>query len=256
MKVVILAGGLGTRLSEETSVRPKPMVEVGGKPMLWHIMHLYATYGLNEFILALGYKAEMVRSYFLNYHAVTRDVTVRLSDGHATSRATDGEDWTLHLIDTGLETQTGGRLRRLREWIGNEPFCLTYGDGVSDIDINRLITFHSAHGKLATVTAVRPPARFGGLEIEGDTVTSFAEKNQTSEGWINGGFFVLQPEVLDLIAGDSTLWEREPLEELARTDQLRAFKHEGFWQPMDTLRDLRHLEALWASGTPPWKTWR
>jgi glucose-1-phosphate cytidylyltransferase len=256
MKVVILAGGLGTRLSEETSVRPKPMVEVGGKPMLWHIMHLYATHGLNEFVLALGYKAEMVRSYFLNYHAVTRDVTVRLSDGHATSRATDGEDWTLHLIDTGLETQTGGRLRRLREWIGNEPFCLTYGDGVSDLDINKLITFHKAHGKLATVTAVRPPARFGGLEIEGDTVTSFAEKNQTSEGWINGGFFVLQPEVLDLIAGDSTLWEREPLEELARTDQLRAFKHEGFWQPMDTLRDLRHLEALWASGTPPWKTWR
>jgi glucose-1-phosphate cytidylyltransferase len=232
------------------------MVEVGGKPMLWHIMHLYATHGLNEFVLALGYKAEMVRSYFLNYHAVTRDVTVRLSDGHATSRATDGEDWTLHLIDTGLETQTGGRLRRLREWIGNEPFCLTYGDGVSDLDINKLITFHKAHGKLATVTAVRPPARFGGLEIEGDTVTSFAEKNQTSEGWINGGFFVLQPEVLDLIAGDSTLWEREPLEELARTDQLRAFKHEGFWQPMDTLRDLRHLEALWASGTPPWKTWR
>lgn len=256
MKVVILAGGLGTRLSEETSTRPKPMVEVGGRPLLWHIMHLYATHGLNEFVLALGYKAEMVRSYFLSYHAVARDTTVRLADGSATVHGEPREDWTLHLIDTGLETQTGGRLRRLRQWLGNEPFCLTYGDGVSDIDIGRLIAFHEKHGKLATVTAVRPPARFGGLELDGDAVRKFAEKNQTSEGWINGGFFVLQPGVLDYIAGDSTLWEHEPLERLASEGQLRAFRHEGFWQPMDTLRDLRLLESLWSSGSPPWKTWR
>ena len=256
MKVVILAGGLGTRLSEETSVRPKPMVEVGGRPMLWHIMHLYASHGITEFVVALGYKAEMVRQYFLDYHAVARDVTVRLADGAVTAHGAARENWTLHLIDTGLETQTGGRIRRVREWIGNEPFCLTYGDGVSDIDITALIAFHRNHGRLATVTAVRPPARFGGLELHGDTVHAFAEKNQTSEGWINGGFFVLQPEVLDYIGGDSTLWEREPLERLAREGQLRAMRHEGFWQPMDTLRDLRLLESLWASGSPPWKTWR
>jgi glucose-1-phosphate cytidylyltransferase len=256
MKVVILAGGLGTRLQEETSARPKPMVEVGGRPILWHIMHLYAAHGLKEFVVALGYKAEMVRSYFLSYHAVARDTTVRLADGSATVHGEPREDWTLHLIDTGLETQTGGRLRRLRQWLGNEPFCLTYGDGVSDIDIGRLIAFHEKHGKLATVTAVRPPARFGGLELDGDGVRKFAEKNQTSEGWINGGFFVLQPGVLDYIAGDSTLWEHEPLERLASEGQLRAFRHEGFWQPMDTLRDLRLLESLWSSGSPPWKTWR
>jgi glucose-1-phosphate cytidylyltransferase len=256
MKVVILAGGLGTRLQEETSARPKPMVEVGGRPILWHIMHLYAAHGLKEFVVALGYKAEMVRSYFLSYHAVARDTTVRLADGSATVHGEPREDWTLHLIDTGLETQTGGRLRRLRQWLGNEPFCLTYGDGVSDIDIGRLIAFHKKHGKLATVTAVRPPARFGGLELDGDGVRKFAEKNQTSEGWINGGFFVLQPGVLDYIAGDSTLWEHEPLERLASEGQLRAFRHEGFWQPMDTLRDLRLLESLWSSGSPPWKTWR
>jgi glucose-1-phosphate cytidylyltransferase len=256
MKVVILAGGLGTRLQEETSARPKPMVEVGGRPILWHIMHLYAAHGLKEFVVALGYKAEMVRSYFLSYHAVARDTTVRLADGSATVHGEPREDWTLHLIDTGLETQTGGRIRRLRQWLGNEPFCLTYGDGVSDIDISKLIAFHETHGKLATVTAVRPPARFGGLELEGDRVRKFAEKNQTSEGWINGGFFVLQPAVLDYIAGDSTLWEHEPLERLASEGQLCAFRHEGFWQPMDTLRDLRLLESLWSSGSPPWKTWR
>jgi glucose-1-phosphate cytidylyltransferase len=232
------------------------MVEVGGRPMLWHIMHLYATHGLKEFVLALGYKAEMVRSYFLDYHAVSRDVTVGLADGNAITHGEAREDWTLHLIDTGLETQTGGRLKRLKPWIGDEPFCLTYGDGVSDVDIGKLIAFHKKHGKLATVTAVRPPARFGALELEGDQVRAFAEKNHTSEGWINGGFFVLEPKVLDYIAADDTLWERDPLETLASEGQLRAFKHEGFWQPMDTLRDLRLLESLWAGGKPPWKTWK
>ncbi|MFI5309848.1 MAG: glucose-1-phosphate cytidylyltransferase [Gemmatimonadales bacterium] len=256
MKVVILAGGLGTRLQEETSTRPKPMVEVGGRPMLWHIMHLYATHGLKEFVLALGYKAEMVRSYFLDYHAVSRDVTVRLVDGGSITHGEAREDWTLHLIDTGLETQTGGRLKRLKPWIGSEPFCLTYGDGVSDVDIGKLIAFHRTHGKLATVTAVRPPARFGALELEGERVRAFAEKNHTSEGWINGGFFVLEPRALDYIAADSTLWERDPLEHLASEGELRAYKHEGFWQAMDTLRDLRLLESLWASGKPPWKTWK
>ena len=255
MKVVILAGGLGTRLSEETSVRPKPMVEIGGRPMLWHIMHLYAAHGLKEFVLALGYKAEMVRSYFLTFHSVARDVTVRLADGSAISHGDALEDWTVHLIDTGLETQTGGRLKRLRKWLGNEPFCMTYGDGVSDVDIAKLIAFHKAHGKLATVTAVRPPARFGGLELAGDSVRAFAEKTQTSEGWINGGFFVLEPKVLEYIEGDHTLWEHEPLECLARDGQMQAFRHEGFWQPMDTLRDLRLLESLWAGGKPPWKIW-
>jgi glucose-1-phosphate cytidylyltransferase len=229
MKVVILAGGLGTRLSEETAARPKPMVEIGGRPILWHIMHLYAAHGLNEFVLALGYKAEMVRSYFLEYNAVARDVTVRLKDGSVRTHGEAREDWTVDLIDTGLETQTGGRLRKLREWIGGEPFCLTYGDGVSDIDIGKLVAFHKAHGKLATVTAVRPPARFGGLELAGDEVRYFAEKHQASEGWINGGFFVLEPQVLNYIDGDGTLWEKEPLERLAREGQLRAFRHEGFW---------------------------
>jgi glucose-1-phosphate cytidylyltransferase len=255
MKVVILAGGLGTRLSEETSTRPKPMVEVGGRPILWHIMHLYAAHGLNDFVLALGYKAEMVRSYFLSYHAVARDLTVHLADGKATTHGSAREDWTIHMIDTGLDTQTGGRLRKLREWIGNEPFCLTYGDGVSNIDIGRLITFHEAHGKLATVTAVRPPARFGGLELAGDEVKFFAEKNQTSEGWINGGFFVLEPDVLEYIADDQTSWEREPLERIAAEGNLMAYRHDDFWQCMDTLRDLRLLEGLWTGGKAPWKVW-
>jgi glucose-1-phosphate cytidylyltransferase len=255
MKVVILAGGLGTRLSEETTVRPKPMVEIGGRPMLWHIMHLYAKHGLTDFVLALGYKAEMVREYFLRYHHTTRDLTVHLADGSASSHGADVEDWTVHLIDTGLTTQTGGRLKRLAKWIGNEPFCLTYGDGVSDVDISKLIAFHKSHGKLATVTAVRPAARFGGIELEGDAVRAFAEKDQTSEGWINGGFFVLDPKVLEYVEADDTIWERSPLERLAAADQLRAFRHEGFWWPMDTLRDVKLLETHWASGKAPWKTW-
>lgn len=255
MKVGILAGGLGTRLQEETTVRPKPMVEIGGRPMLWHIMHLYAHHGLNEFVLALGYKAEMIREYFVRYHQVSRDLTVHLADGKVTTHGSQREDWTLHLIDTGLDSMTGGRIKRLKDWIGNETFCLTYGDGVSDVDITKLIKFHKSHGKLATVTAVRPAARFGGLELKGDAVASFAEKEQTSEGWINGGFFVLEPQVFDYIDGDDTIWERDPLERLAASDQLRAFRHEGFWWPMDTLRDVKLLETHWANGRAPWKTW-
>jgi glucose-1-phosphate cytidylyltransferase len=255
MKVAILAGGLGTRLSEETTVRPKPMVEIGGRPILWHIMHLYAHHGLNEFVLALGYKAEMIREYFLRYNQVSRDVSVRLADGSATTHGALSEDYTLHMIDTGQSTQTGGRIKRLKKWVGNNTFCLTYGDGVADVDITKLIAFHRAHGKLATVTAVRPPARFGGMELEGDAVRAFAEKAQTSEGWINGGFFVLEPQVFDYIENDDTIWEHKPLERLAQEDQFRAFRHEGFWWPMDTLRDVRLLEAHWASGKAPWKTW-
>jgi glucose-1-phosphate cytidylyltransferase len=255
MKVAILSGGLGTRLQEETTVKPKPMVEIGGRPILWHIMHMYAHHGLTEFVLALGYKAEVIREYFLRYNQVSRDVTVRLADGSATTHGALSEDYTVHMIDTGQTTQTGGRIKRLKKWIGNNTFCLTYGDGVADIDITGLIAFHRAHGKLATVTAVRPPARFGGMELDGDKVSSFAEKAQTSEGWINGGFFVLEPAVFDYIEADDTIWEHKPLERLAAEDQFRAFKHEGFWWPMDTLRDVKLLEAHWASGKAPWKTW-
>ena len=257
MKVVILAGGLGTRLSEETSSRPKPMVEIGGRPMLWHIMSVYGVHGFKEFVLALGYKAEVIRSYFLNFRETSHDSTINLADGRVTVHETSaGEDWTVHLIDTGQETQTGGRLRRLREWIGNETFCMTYGDGVGDIDIAELVAFHRKHGKLATVTAVRPAARFGGIDLDGERVTAFAEKNYLSEGWINGGFFVLEPAVLDYIDDDATMWERAPMERLAAEGQLFAFKHDRFWWPMDTLRDVKLLEAQWASGHPPWKTWK
>lgn len=255
MKVVILAGGLGTRLQEETTVRPKPMVEIGGRPMLWHIMHLYARHGLNDFVLALGYKAEMIRAYFLGYHQVSRDVTVRTADGSVITHGAAAEDWTVTMIDTGQATQTGGRIRRLRKWIGGDTFCLTYGDGVSNVDLAEVIAFHRRHGRLVTVTAVRPAARFGGLELDGDRVTSFAEKAQTSEGWINGGFFVIEPKAIDYIAGDDTIWEYGPLEALATDDQLRAYRHEGFWSPMDTLRDVKTLESLWVSGSAPWKTW-
>ncbi|MBM4193118.1 MAG: glucose-1-phosphate cytidylyltransferase [Gemmatimonadetes bacterium] len=255
MRVAILAGGLGTRLQEETTVRPKPMVEIGGRPMLWHIMHLYAAHGLKEFVLALGYKAELIRDYFLRYHGVSRDLTVRLADGSVTAHGEPVEDWTISMIDTGAATQTGGRIKRLRDWLGGTTFCLTYGDGVSDVDIGKLVAFHKSHGRLATVMAVRPPARFGGMTLEGDAVRAFAEKAQTSEGWINGGFFVLEPQVLDYIAGDDTPWEHRPLERLAADDQLRAFRHEGFWWPMDTMRDVKLLESQWQSGKAPWKTW-
>jgi glucose-1-phosphate cytidylyltransferase len=256
MRVVILAGGMGSRLQEQTSVRPKPMVEIGNRPILWHIMKIYATYGYREFVLALGYKSEMVQDYFLNFHRLGRNVSVELSDGSATFHDEACDDWLVHMIDTGVDTQTGGRLRRLRGLLGTEPFMMTYGDGVANIDIKRLVAFHGAHGKLATITAVRPPARFGGLRLDGDAVVEFEEKPQIGEGWINGGFFVLSPEVLDFIPDDQTLWERGPLEQLALNGELMAYKHAGFWQPMDTLRDVSYLETLWSSGSPPWKMWK
>jgi glucose-1-phosphate cytidylyltransferase len=271
MKVVILAGGLGTRLSEETGVRPKPMVEIGGQPILWHIMKTYAACGFNEFVIALGYKGEFIKDYFVNYRYRSRNLTVNLGRGEvvvhdedrrrtpidAGARRTthDGEDWIVHLLDTGANTNTGGRVRQAANFVGHETFLMTYGDGVSDIDIRRLIEYHRAHGKLATVTAVRPPARFGGIVFDGDLVSRFAEKPQVGEGWINGGFYVLEPDVAGYIADDATLWEGEPMERLALDRQLAAYRHEGFWQCMDTLRDVRTLEALWAGGSPPWKIW-
>ena len=255
MKVVILCGGKGTRLQEETTLRPKPMVEIGGQPILWHIMKIYAAYGYNEFIVALGYKGEVIKDYFLNYYYLRNSFSIHLSDGQVDVHDVGREDWLVHLIDTGLHTQTGGRIKRLAEWIGGETFMMTYGDGVANIDINELVAFHRRHGKLATVTAVRPPARFGGLLFDGDLVAKFTEKPQIGEGWINGGFFVLEPEVLDYIEGDETIFEREPLERLAEDGQLVAYKHDGFWQCMDTLRDVRLLESLWQSGKPPWKVW-
>ena len=255
MKVVILAGGRGTRIAEETSVRPKPMVEIGGKPMLWHIMNIYASHGYKNFLIACGYKGEMIKEYFHNFFIRNSDYMVDLKDGSLNVVNGSGLDWQIGLIDTGLDTMTGGRILRLKKWIGEETFMVTYGDGVGDIDIHSLAAFHSTHGKLATVTAVRPPARFGGLVLNGDAVCEFSEKPQTGEGWINGGFFVFEPGVLDYLADSQTILEREPLERLANDRQLMAFRHTGFWQPMDTLRDKQLLESLWASGKAPWKRW-
>jgi glucose-1-phosphate cytidylyltransferase len=255
MKIVILAGGLGTRLQEETTAKPKPMVEIGGQPILWHIMKGYAAYGFKEFVVALGYKGEVIKDYFLNYRHRASSLTVRLDSGEATIHDGDCEDWTAHLLDTGLHTQTGGRIKRAVKFIGNETFMLTYGDGLSNVDLGCLLDFHRRHGCLATVTAVRPPARFGGLSLDGDLVTHLEEKPQIGEGWINGGFFVLEPKVADYIKGDETIFEREPLERLAEDGQLVAYRHEGFWQCMDTLRDVRLLESLWESGRTPWKVW-
>ncbi len=255
MKAVILCGGLGTRLSEETVLKPKPMVEIGGMPVLWHIMKIYAAHGFREFVLPLGYKGEVIKDFFINYRCHSRSLTVEMQKGKVDVHEGDGEDWIIHLLDTGRETQTGGRLKRAAQFIGREPFLATYGDGVTNLDINKVVAFHQKSGSLATVTAVRPPARFGKMVFEGDRVTRFEEKPQADEGWINGGFFVLEPGVVDHIEGDATLWEQYPMEQLARSGQLAAYRHEGFWQCMDTLRDVRLLESLWEEGKAPWKVW-
>ena len=255
MKVAILAGGLGTRLSEETETKPKPMVEIGGKPILWHIMKHYSHYNFNQFVIALGYKAEVIKKYMVDYCSLNTDLTVNLQSGEVNRHGSYGPNWTVDLVDTGIKTQTGGRIKRLAHHVGNETFMLTWGDGVSDLNLNDLLAFHRAHGKLATLTAVRPPARFGHLELDDDQIVEFSEKPQTREGWINGAFFVLEPKVFDYIDGDMTHWEKEPLERLAKDGQLMAYKHNSFWQCMDTLRDKKKLEDLWQGSNPPWKIW-
>jgi glucose-1-phosphate cytidylyltransferase len=256
MKAVILAGGLGSRLSEETSLRPKPMVEIGGKPILWHIMNIYSTYGINEFLIALGYKAEVVKEYFLNFYALNNDISIDLSSGKTTVHDGKQPNWKIHLVDTGLHTETGGRLKRLASWFDkDETFMFTYGDGVADVDLHQLLRFHQSHGKLATVTAVRPPARFGRMAINEDHVTAFYEKPEEGEGWINGGFFVLHSRVLDYIDGDRTSWEQAPMDHLVRDHQLVGYSHRGFWSCMDTLKEKNMLEDLWTSGNAPWRTW-
>lgn len=253
---VILAGGYGTRLSEETEIRPKPMVEIGGRPILWHIMQHYAHFGHNEFYVALGYKGEMIKRYFLDYYPMNNGLTINLANGEATLREKKGEDWTVHLEDTGVDTNSGGRILRLAEFLRGGPFMLTYGDGVGSIDINNLLTFHRSHKKLATITAVRPPARFGTLEFDGDDVVEFKEKSQVGEGWINGGFMVCEPGVLDYFGGDEDVLEIQGLERLASDNQVAAYRHEGFWQCMDTIRDVKYLRDLWREGSAPWRTWK
>lgn len=255
MQVVILAGGLGTRLAEETEVKPKPMVEIGGRPMLWHIMKHYAHYGFKEFFVALGYKGEMIKRYFLEYCALNGSMTIDLSSGNQTRHDQQSEDWIVHLHDTGLETATGGRVKALEPLLNGETFMLTYGDGVCNLNLQDLLRFHRTHGKIATITAVRPPARFGGLTFEGDCVSEFIEKPQIGEGWINGGFMVFEPQVFDYLSGAETVLERDVLERLAAERQLVAWKHNTFWQCMDTLRDVRLLESLWRMGNAPWKVW-
>ena len=255
MKAVILAGGFGTRLSEETAFRPKPMVEIGGKPILWHIMHIYAVQGITEFIITLGYKAEIIKEYFLNFYAINNDLTVDLATGEAIVHGTNQLPWTVHLIDTGMHTLTGGRVKRLEPWLKDGTFMVTYGDGVCDIDLADLLRFHRSHGRIATVTAVRPPARFGGLIFDGDLVADFTEKPQIGEGWINGGFMVFEPEVFNYLSGDDSSLEANGLEGLAADQQLCAYKHDRFWQCMDTMRDMRLLESYWQSGDVPWKVW-
>ena len=256
MKVVILAGGFGTRLSEETANKPKPMVEVGGRPILWHIMKMYAHYGFNEFIIGLGYKADAVKKYFIDYATFNGNLTVEIKGGRSLVTQREQDEWAIHLDDTGLDTMTGGRVKKLGHWLRDGTFMLTYGDGVSDVPLDKLLAFHKSHGKLATLTAVRPPARFGGLVInESNIITEFTEKPQVGEGWINGGFMVLEPEIIDMIGGSASSLERDLLEDLARQGQLAAFSHDGFWQCMDTLRDLRYLESLWGAGDAPWRVW-
>jgi glucose-1-phosphate cytidylyltransferase len=255
MKVAILAGGLGTRLSEETESRPKPMVEIGGQPILWHIMRHYGRYGFNEFCIALGYKGDIIKRFFLDHHTLSGDITVELATGRATVNATAADDWTVHLVETGEGTLTGGRVKRLEKLLGSSRFLLTYGDGVSNVPVDKLVEFHARQGRLATVTAVRPPARFGGIDFEGDRVKGFIEKAQIHEGWINGGFMVFEPGVFRYLKGDSAVLEVDLLERLAQEGELSAYRHEGFWQCMDTLRDKKYLEQLWQDGNAAWKTW-
>lgn len=255
MKAVILAGGLGTRISEETSSRPKPMIEVGNRPILWHIMKIYSHHGINDFIVCCGYKGYVIKEYFANYFLHMSDVTFDMQNNKMEILQNSAEPWRVSLVDTGEATMTGGRLKRVRDYVGNEDFCLTYGDGVGDVDITALVAFHKEQGRLATLTAMQPPGRFGSLALDGHKIQHFQEKPQGDGGWINGGFFVLSPKVIDYIDGDMSIWEREPLETLAEQKQLNAWFHHGFWQPMDTLRDKNHLEELWASGQAPWKIW-
>ena len=255
MKVAILAGGKGSRLAEETVIKPKPMVEIGGQPIIWHILMHYAHYGFEDFVIALGYKGEVLKKYFVDYGALSGDLTVDFRTGKVTTTGQYNPNWRVALVDTGQETMTGGRIKRLAPYVGNETFMLTWGDGLTNLDLDALLAFHRSHGKLATVTAVRPPARYGHLVFEGDRVAQFDEKPQIGEGWINGAFFVLEPGVFDYIEGDSTQWEQRPLERLAADGQLMAYRHEGFWQCMDTLREKHILETLWQEGTAPWKTW-
>ena len=256
MKVVILAGGLGTRISEETLVRPKPMVEIGGKPILWHIMKIYAAHGHADFVICCGYKGYMIKEFFANYFLHTSDVTFDLAKNAMQIHQQASEPWRVTLVDTGDASQTGGRLKRVQRYVEDAPFCFTYGDGVADVNVARLVDFHRKGGRIATVTAVRPPGRFGALDMQGDRVTGFAEKPAGDGGWINGGFFVLEPPVFKYLHGDEDIWEHAPMEGLARDGQLDAYKHDGFWQPMDTLREKNLLEDLWAGGKAPWKTWK
>ncbi len=255
MNVVILSGGFGTRLAEETNVKPKPMVEIGGRPMLWHIMKQYAHHGFKEFFVALGYKGEVIKRYFMDYYSMNGNMTVDLANGNVRVHSTECNDWVVHLLDTGIPTQTGGRIKRLEPWLKAETFMVTYGDGVCDLEMHRLLQFHRSKGRLATVTAVRPPARFGGLNFDRDLVTRFSEKPQIGEGWINGGFFVFEPGVFNYIEGDSTSLENTVLTRLAAEGELVAYRHEAFWQCMDTLRDKRLLDNLWQEGHAPWKVW-
>jgi glucose-1-phosphate cytidylyltransferase len=255
MKCVILAGGLGTRINEETSARPKPMVEIGGKPVLWHVMKIYSSHGIRDFIICTGYRGYVIKEYFANYFLHMSDVTFDMEKNSMEVHEKHAEPWRVTVVDTGENTMTGGRLKRVSKYLGSKTFCMTYGDGVGDVDVSKVLSAHKAGGKQATVTAVKPPGRFGALHVEGDLVKGFVEKPEGDGGWINGGFFVLEPSVLDLISGDSMIWEREPLQSLAAEQQLHAYRHEGFWQPMDTLRDKQLLEEHWQSGKAPWKSW-
>jgi glucose-1-phosphate cytidylyltransferase len=255
VKAVILAGGFGSRLSEETAVRPKPMVEIGGKPMLWHVMKIYAAHGIEDFVICLGYKGYVIKEYFANYHLHTADLSFDLGSRQMQVHSSPGESWRVTLIETGEQTMTGGRLRRVLPYVEGEDFCFTYGDGVADIDIGALIEFHRAQGARATVTAVQPPGRFGAMDLEGDRVREFEEKPHGEDGWMNGGFFVLSPEVGRYLQDDETVWEQQPMRSLAREGELACYRHEGFWHTMNTLSERHQLEELWRSGSPPWKTW-